>query len=197
MRTSVPPSSRGAGADGDASRKCVDELSTLLDRVGLRAEIVVRPPLSDIDETTAAPPLRGAATTGGARRIVLVEDNDDLREGFRAVLADLGHDVKEACDGPEGLAIILAEKPDVAIIDIGLRGMNGYEVARQVRAALGHSVLLVAMTGYERESDRLEALSAGFDLHMTKPVDIELVERMLGPGQWNEGRTQSRSDTCT
>jgi CheY-like chemotaxis protein len=94
--------------------------------------------------------------------------------------------VKEARDGIEGVALILAEKPDVAIIDIGLRGINGYEVARQVRAALGKSVLLVAMTGYERESDRLQALSAGFDLHMTKPVDIELVERMLGPGeQWN------------
>ena len=67
----------------------------------------------------------------------------------------------------------------VAIIDIGVPGMDGYEVARRVRAALGQSVLLVAMTGYGQESDRLQALSAGFDTHLTKPVDIELVERIL------------------
>jgi CheY-like chemotaxis protein len=87
--------------------------------------------------------------------------------------------VKEARDGIEGLARILAEKPDVAIVDIGLAGMDGYEVARRVRAALGHSVLLVAMTGYGQESDRLRALSGDFDTHLTKPVDIKLVERML------------------
>ena len=146
----------------------------------------MRLPLADTSETTAKARFDGTPTAGGARRIVLVEDNDDLREGFRAVLEDLGHIVTGARDGTEGLAIILAEKPDVAIIDIGLRGISGYDVARQVRAAIGQSVLLVAMTGYEQESDRLEALSAGFDLHMTKPVDIELVERMLGPGeQWN------------
>jgi DNA-binding response OmpR family regulator len=117
---------------------------------------------------------------------VLVEDNGDLRAGFRIVLEASGHHVDEARDGIEGVALILAANPDVAIIDIGLRGINGYEVARRVRAALGHSVLLVAMTGYDDESDRLEALSAGFDMHMTKPIDIELVERMLEPGeQWN------------
>jgi CheY-like chemotaxis protein len=165
--------------DIDASRKWVDALSTYLDRVGRDADVTERLPLPDI-------PAVAAAAVGSVRRIVLVEDNSDLREGFRMVLEESGHHVDEARDGIEGLAIILAEKPDVAIIDIGLRGMNGYEVARRVRATLGNSVLLVAMTGYEQESDRLEALAAGFDMHMTKPVDIELVERMLGPGEhWN------------
>jgi CheY-like chemotaxis protein len=172
--------------DTDASRKWVDELSTYLDRIGHGAEVAVRLPLSDPSEVMADSRLRDVPTAGDLRRIVLVEDNEDMRASFREVLEASGHHVKEARDGIEGLALILAEKPDVAIIDIGLRGINGYEVARQVRAALGKSVLLVAMTGYERESDRLQALSAGFDLHMTKPVDIELVERMLGPGeQWN------------
>jgi CheY-like chemotaxis protein len=67
----------------------------------------------------------------------------------------------------------------VAIVDIGLRSMDGYELAQRVRAALGSALVLVAMTGHGRESDRLNALAAGFDAHMTKPVDIELVERML------------------
>src|SRR4030095_13260189 len=130
--------------------------------------------------------INGAARGRCARRIVLVEDNADLREGFRIVLEASGHHVEEARDGIEGLAVILAAEPDVAILDIGLRGINGYEVARRVRAALGHSVLLVAMTGYEAESDRVEALAAGFDMHMTKPIDIELGERMVDAGaQWH------------
>jgi CheY-like chemotaxis protein len=156
-------------ADPDASRKRIGELSTYLDRVESGAKITVRLPLSD----TRAP------TTEGARRIVLVEDNDDLRECFREVLEESGHHVKEARDGIKGLAIILAERPDVAIIGIDLPGIDGYEVASRVRAALGHSVLLVAMTGFGRERDRNKALSTSFNTHMTKPVDFALIERML------------------
>jgi len=163
-----------ASADAEASRKWVSELSMCLDRVELAqsedpghgAEFTVR--LSPAPDVLAA-----------ARRIVLVEDGDDLREIFREVLEERGHHVKEARDGIEGLALIIAENPDVALVDIGLPGMDGYEVARRVRAALGPSVYLVALSGYGEKSDRLQALSAGFDTHMTKPVDIELVERML------------------
>jgi len=166
-------------ADTDASRQWVGELSTYLDRVGHGAEFTVRLPLSDTREVTAEARFNGAPMAGAARRIVLVEDNDLLRETFRELLELSGHHVKEARDGIEGLARILADKPDVAIVDIGLPGMDGHEVARRVRAALGHSVLLVAMTGYGQESDRLRALSGGFDTHLTKPLDIKLVERML------------------
>jgi PAS domain S-box-containing protein len=166
-------------ANTDASRRRVGELSTYLDSVGRDGELTVRPPLGGTREVTAEARGNGAPTAGSARRIVLVEDDDDARAMFREVLEQRGHHVKEARDGIKGLAIILAEKPDVAIVDIGLPGMGGYEVARRVRAALGKSVLLVAMTGYGQESDRLQALSAGFDAHMTKPVDIELVERIL------------------
>jgi CheY-like chemotaxis protein/HPt (histidine-containing phosphotransfer) domain-containing protein len=167
------------GTDIDASRKWVRALSTCLDRVERGDQFTARLPLSDTREQTAGALLDGTPAAGGARRIVLVEDNDDTRVIFRDVLEQRGHHVREARDGIDGLARIVAEKPDVAIVDIGLPGIDGYEVARRVRAALGHSVLLVAMTGYGQESDRLQALSAGFDTHMTKPVDIELVERML------------------
>jgi PAS domain S-box-containing protein len=166
-------------ADADATRQWVGELSEYLDRVGCGAEVTVRLPLSATREVTAEACFNGMPTGADARRIVLVDDNDNLRGSFREVLEESGHHVREARDGIEGLAIILAEKPDVAIVDIGLPGMDGYEVARRVRAALGHSVLLVAMTGFGGQSDRLQALSSGFDTHMTKPVDIELVARML------------------
>jgi len=145
-----------ANADPDALRLCVGGLSAYLDRVG-----------------------RGASMARVARRIVLVEDDDILRAAFRELLEQSGHHVKEARDGIGGLELILAEKPDVAIVDIGLPGMGGHEVARLVRAALGNSVMLVAMTGYGQESDRLRALSGGFDTHVTKPFDIEQVERLL------------------
>jgi CheY-like chemotaxis protein len=171
-------------ADTHASRTSVDELSTYLDRVefaqsqgpGHGDDFAVRSPLSE-------------PAAERAQRIVLIEDDDDMRTVFREVLEDRGHHVKEAWDGIEGLALILSEKPDVAIIDIGMRGMDGYEVARRVRTALGHSVRLVAITGHGKESDRVQALSAGFDTHLTKPVGIEQLERIFetsatqaGPG---------------
>ncbi len=174
-------------ADAAKSRKRVNELSTYLDRVEQRGELTVRPPLPDTREAPAEARPNAAATTGHRRRIVLIEDNDDLRGIFREMLEDHGHHVKEARDGNEGVAFILAERPDVALVDIGLPGMDGYEVARRVRAALGKSILLVAMTGHGQKSDRLQALSAGFDTHLTKPIDIASVELLLGPGaQWRK-----------
>ena len=111
---------------------------------------------------------------------MLVEHDDDARVTIRNLLEKSGHKVKEARDGAEGLACILAEKPDVAIIDVSGRGSDGHELARRVRAALGPSLLLIAMTGSALESERLAALAAGFDTHMTRPIHIELIERLLG-----------------
>ena len=162
-------------ADTDSSRRWVGELSRYLDLIGGGAKSSEEP--LPADTRTAAARAHDAPTA--RRRVVLVEDNDDMREVFRAVLEQNGYQVKEARDGIEGLACILAEKPDVALVDIGLPGMDGHEVARRVRAALGQSLLLIAMTGYGQESARLQSLSAGFDKHMTKPVDIEQLKRML------------------
>jgi len=171
---------REAGsANAGALRQLVDELSTYLNGVGRGAEAAVRLPLSGTLKLKADALSAGAPAAGAARRIVLVEDNDDLREIFRGALEQSGHQVQEARDGNEGLTRILAEHPDVAIVDVGLPGMDGYEVARRVRAALGHSVLLVAMTGNGEEIDRLQAFSAGFDRHLTKPIEVGLVLRIL------------------
>ncbi len=119
------------------------------------------------------------ARVAAGRTIVVVEDSDDLRELFVIVLEQNGHTVSAARDGIEGLARILAEEPDVAIVDIGLSGLDGYEVARRARAALGDRLLLVATTGYGQESDRLSALAAGFDLHFVKPLDFAILEQAL------------------
>ena len=154
-----------------ASRKSALDLSAYLDLVNagvaVAAHIAVEAPLSSTERIARS------------RRIVLVEDNDDIRMIFRAVLERVGHVVTEAFDGASGIKRILADKPDVAIIDISLPGLDGYDVAQAVRAELGNTVFLVAMTAHSRDTDRAQSMAAGFDKHMTKPVDIELVKAML------------------
>ncbi len=172
--------------DLDAARKCVDELSTYLDSVSQRphegldavAEHPLRHPPSEPRDGTQRS--KGLSTSKIARTIVLIDDDDDTREVFREILEQDGHHVYEARAGVAGLALILAESPDVAIVDLdlGMPDMDGYEVARQVRAA-GRGVWLVTMSGYGTESARSSSLLAGFDTHMTKPIDMDLVNRML------------------
>ena len=108
---------------------------------------------------------------GTARRILVVEDNADAREMLRIVLELAGHEVHEAVDGPSGLAMALDLRPDIALVDIGLPGFDGLEIARRVRIAVGASIYLVALTGYGQPDDRRLALEAGFDAHLVKPVD--------------------------
>jgi len=92
------------------------------------------------------------------------------REMLRIVLELAGHEVHEAVDGPSGLARALDLRPDIALVDIGLPGFDGLEMARRVRDAVGASIHLVALTGYGQPDDRRQALGAGFDAHLVKPV---------------------------
>jgi signal transduction histidine kinase/CheY-like chemotaxis protein len=110
-------------------------------------------------------------------RVLLVEDNDDARTMLQRILQAHGHLVSTARDAQAGLAAAAAGSPNVAVVDIGLPGMDGYEFARAMRERLGHGVRLVAVTGYGTESHRQRAAEAGFDAHLTKPVDID---RLLG-----------------
>jgi two-component system, chemotaxis family, CheB/CheR fusion protein len=111
--------------------------------------------------------------------IVLVEDQDDSREMLQLVLEKRGHEVLTACDGREGLRVILSARPDVALIDIGLPVMDGYELASAVRAELAGSVKLVALTGYGQPTDVKRSNDAGFDRHVTKPLATDKLERIL------------------
>ena len=106
-------------------------------------------------------------------RIVLVEDNVDIRETLSELLMLDGYRVEGAADGPQGLTRILSELPDVALIDVGLPGFDGYELARRARCHLGDAPVLIAMTGYGQPDDRARAFQAGFDDHVVKPVSVE------------------------
>ena len=113
------------------------------------------------------------------RRVLIVEDNDDARDMLRHLLTGTGHEVHEAADGLAGLYQALALRPDAAVIDIGLPGLDGYEVARRIRAGGDAGVLLVAVTGYGQSGDRQRSTEAGFDAHLTKPVDPVALEALL------------------
>lgn len=120
-------------------------------------------------------------------RIVLVEDQPDNRELLASLLRLEGHVVLTAGDGREGIDCILRERPDLALVDIGLPGLDGYEVARRVRQAEGMTgTRLIALTGYGRPSDVEQALQAGFNHHLVKPVDAaQLAAAIGGNGQPN------------
>jgi len=115
-----------------------------------------------------------------ARRVLVVEDQDDSREMLRVLLESMGHVVVEEADGEAGVAAIQREHPDIALIDIGLPIMSGYEVARRIRENRSlDDVVLVALTGYGRDSDIEAAKAAGFDAHVTKPADAQLIDEIL------------------
>jgi two-component system, chemotaxis family, CheB/CheR fusion protein len=144
------------------------------------SEFVVRLPLAGRPADAAPCELpRKAWPSGGT--VVVVEDNPDSRETLQRLLELSGYRVITAASGREGLLLIKNERPAIAIIDIGLPGMNGYEVARELRADGAARSYLVALTGYGQPSDRSAALAAGFDEHLVKPLQPEQLARML-PG---------------
>jgi two-component system, sensor histidine kinase len=124
-------------------------------------------------------PVGVGAESAKPRRIVIVEDNEDARVMLKALLELAGHEVHDAADGGSGIALVEAMEPDVAFIDIGLPGIDGYEVARRLRE--GHKeVCLVALSGYGQSEDRRKAVEAGFDIHLLKPVDPERLSTIIG-----------------
>jgi signal transduction histidine kinase len=121
-----------------------------------------------------------AQPAAGARRILVIEDNADAREMLRAALALDGHEVRAAADGAAGLAAVAHARPDVALIDIGLPDIDGYEVARRLRSMVnGARIGLVAVSGYGQAEDQRRALEAGFDAHVTKPVAPERLQEII------------------
>jgi two-component system CheB/CheR fusion protein len=112
-------------------------------------------------------------------RIAIVEDNQDIRETLRELLSLDGHEVLIAEDGKSGLDMIVRERPDLALIDVGLPRLDGYEVARRIKEVFGATTRVVALTGYGRQEDRLKAIQAGFDEHFVKPVEVEALTRLL------------------
>lgn len=135
-----------------------------------------------------APPDDAAAEAEGSapglvvpRRVLVVEDSPDARQSLRLLLELAGHQVETSEDGPSGLAKLRTFQADVALIDLGLPGMDGYAVARELRSRPDtRAIRLVAVTGYGQAEDRRRALAAGFDQHVTKPVDATMLDDLLG-----------------
>jgi CheY-like chemotaxis protein len=108
----------------------------------------------------------------GRRRVLLVDDHRDSRRMLGMMLELSGHQILEAGDGSAAVSMAMSERPDVAIVDIALPGIDGYEVARRIRAHPGtRDIVLIALTGYGYEEDLRCAIEAGFDLHLVKPVE--------------------------
>jgi signal transduction histidine kinase/ActR/RegA family two-component response regulator len=130
----------------------------------------------------AAAPLVPAAPTlksGSPALVLIVEDNDDARDMLQQVLAMQGHEVCAARDGASAIALALQVQPDVAIIDIGLPDIDGYAVAREIRAQAKRRIALIALTGYGQPEDQRRARDAGFDLHLVKPVTVERLDHAI------------------
>ncbi len=113
-------------------------------------------------------------------RVLVVEDSFDALEMLRVLLELEGHDVCSAANGPDALRVAEAARPDAALIDIGLPGIDGVEVCRQLRAQpWGRAMFLVAQTGWGDEWDRQRSADAGFDVHLTKPLDTAALAALL------------------
>jgi signal transduction histidine kinase/ActR/RegA family two-component response regulator len=118
------------------------------------------------------------------QRVLIIEDQPDAREALRSVLELDGHLVQEAPDGQEGLQRLLAWRPDIAFVDLGLPRLDGYGIAKAVRAMPGgHRLFLVALTGYGQPEDRRHVVDAGFNTHLVKPVEYEQVRRALADAE--------------
>jgi len=120
------------------------------------------------------------------KRILIIDDNADASEALAMLLANEGHEVETCLDGVSGISAAATFSPDVVLLDIGLPDMDGYEVSRRLReSGSNRNVILVAVTGYGLPSDHLRSAEAGFDHHLTKPVDYEALIRLFGamPGK--------------
>jgi len=125
------------------------------------------------------------------RRILIVEDNADAREALKVLLELEGHTVEAAEEGLKAIELARATALDIALVDIGLPGLDGYGVARQLRAAAGRCPILIALTGYGQPEDRQRALDAGFDDVLVKPVDPTALTTLMAtleiPGPESRG----------
>ncbi len=148
---------------------------------GRGSEFVVRLPLSGVGAPAHASP-RAASPSPvlAARRVLVVDDNRDAAESLDTLLQLLGADVQVAYSGPEALEALSTYKPSVVLLDIGMPGMDGHEVARRIRQRPeSKDVTLIALTGWGQEEDRDRSQLAGFDHHLIKPADIDALQNLL------------------
>ena len=136
---------------------------------GRGSEFVIQLPLATTQ--LVADTERPADTRLLERRVLVIDDNEDAANATAMLIEDMGGDTRVAYDGEHALTMIHEYQPEVVILDIGMRGLDGYETCQRIRRVLGSRVLLVALTGFGQEQDKEKATRAGFDVHLTKPAD--------------------------
>ncbi|HEV2970414.1 MAG TPA: ATP-binding protein [Pirellulales bacterium] len=157
-------------------------IEALSEGLGRGSEFVVRLPLAVWPESSESPAgvPSGAARCAGGLRILIVDDSADAVTTLKLLLAVRGHEICTAGDGAEALTAFNDFDPQVVLLDIGLPGMDGYEIAKRIRqSANGEQVRIIATTGYGRDEDRHRAMEAGFDFHLTKPVNFKTLEELI------------------
>ncbi len=147
---------------------------------GLGSEFVIRLPLAT---TLSVPAIKPHVDRGRLeRRILVIDDNEDAANATVMLIEDMGGHARAAYDGESALAMLQEYQPEVVLLDIGMRGLDGYETCQRIRRVLGDRVRLVALTGFGKEEDKEEATRAGFDAHLTKPADgASLAEIFASP----------------
>jgi len=147
---------------------------------GQGSEFTVRLPLARVDPAEASKPSSGMRTTGAQRRILVVDDNRDAATSMALLLGAFGHEVHTVHDGASAIEQARTLRPDVVLLDIGLPGMDGYDVAARLRELDGlRDTVLIGITGYGQEDDRRRSRDAGFDHHLVKPVEIGILNDLL------------------
>jgi CheY-like chemotaxis protein len=128
----------------------------------------------------ATPTADAPAPAAIGRRVVVADDNQDAADSLAMILEMAGHDVRVVHDGLSAVSVAQSFRPDTVLLDIGMPHLNGYEVARALRQEpWGAGITLFALTGWGQESDRQKAMDAGFDLHLTKPLDPATLESLM------------------
>ena len=157
-------------------------VSAASDGIGKGSEFVITLPAAGADTPLPAirPLFAGDGSAASTPKVLIIDDNRDAADSLHALLRDYGFPCASALDGPSGLETVTSFAPDVILLDLGLPGLDGYEVARRVRSLPdGARVLIVAVTGYGEERDRERSAEAGFDAHLVKPVDPEQLLAVL------------------
>jgi len=143
------------------------------------SEFTLRLPLESRSGAERSAERRAPRRPGVARRVLVVDDNVDAASMLDMLLRSLGHETRVAHEGTAALRVAEEFRPDIVLLDIGMPGIDGYEVARRLRASKNRPLRIVAVTGWGQEADRERSREAGFDLHLVKPVDANELARAL------------------
>ena len=148
---------------------------------GKGAEFTIRLPAEGAGQAShAVQPKRRSSTRAVARRVLVVDDNVDAALMLAALVKQFGHEVLTVHDGPQALRVAENFQPDVILLDIGMPGMNGFEVARSLREkGISPAPRIVAVTGWGKPEDQERSREAGFDMHLVKPVEVSQIQQAL------------------